>query len=148
MSKEDFEKWHKKIGEKHKGKVITKEQREKISKTLNEYFKNEESRNKISKKNKGRKLSLLTRLRMSMAKQAMSKEINMQFAKKVLQYDLDDNFLAEYESAKAAADKIGKRSGNICECCNGNRKTAYGFKWKYDEEYNKKYRKTRKNVKS
>lgn len=51
---------------------------------------------------------------------------------KVLKFDLDDNYICEFESLKDAAFSVGKtHSGNISSCCRGERKKAYGFKWKY-----------------
>ena len=50
--------------------------------------------------------------------------------KPILQYDLDGNFIREWE---CAAD-VGKEvKSNISSCAKGNRKTAYGFIWKYKE---------------
>lgn len=142
MSKEDFEKWHKKIGKKHKGKIITQEQRIKISKTLKEYFKDENNRKRLSEQKKGQKHSLSARLKMSMIKQKQMKE----YAKKVLQYDLNDNLVAEYESLQDASKKMGINPSNICACCNGKRNTCHSFKWKYDEEFNKQFRKSTNRV--
>lgn len=52
---------------------------------------------------------------------------------KVGQYDLADNFITEYDSTTAAAKALGKsgNGGHISEVCNGKRRTAYGYKWKY-----------------
>lgn len=50
----------------------------------------------------------------------------------VLQYDLNDNFIQEFESIKKADDFLstGKRN-NISNCCLGKQKSCCGFKWKY-----------------
>lgn len=52
---------------------------------------------------------------------------------KVLQYDLDNNLINVYDSAKQAAEALGKKGkgSHISEVCNGIRKTAYGFRWTY-----------------
>lgn len=54
------------------------------------------------------------------------------------QYDLNNNFIKSYPSARSAAMAIGKitQSSNgaadhILSVCKGKRKTAYGFIWKY-----------------
>ena len=48
----------------------------------------------------------------------------------ILQYDLDGNFIREWE---CAAD-VGKEvKGNICHCSKGKLKSAYGYMWKYKE---------------
>jgi hypothetical protein len=52
--------------------------------------------------------------------------------KPVLQYDLDDNFIQEFDSAASAARSLGaKNGGNISKCCKGGCKTTLGYKWKY-----------------
>lgn len=67
--------------------------------------------------------------------------------KKVYQYDLNGNFIQEFESRAAVVDyliKIGKSknkkcSSNISAVCNGKAKTAYGFIWRNEKiEENKK----------
>lgn len=143
MPKEDFEKWHKKIGEKHKGKTVSEEQRKKISKTLKEYYKDEKARERLSKNNKGKKRSLSARLKLSMSQQ----KVMAKYAKKVLQYDLENNFITSYDSLQDVKEcNKFYNLGNISACCNNHRKTAYGFKWKYDEEFNSKNRKQSKRI--
>jgi len=54
----------------------------------------------------------------------------------ILQYDLDGNFVMEHSSITSATKSIGKKyHGNIMMCCQekGNRKTAYGYIWKYKD---------------
>ena len=51
--------------------------------------------------------------------------------KPILQYDLDGNFIREWE---CAAD-VGKEvRSNIVSCLKGRYKTAYGYKWAYKED--------------
>ena len=87
----------------------------------------EESKKKISEKQKGKKLSEETRRKMSKAR------INGKQSKKVLQYTLDDEFVREWSSI-AECSRNGYAGANICKCCQGKRKSAYGFKWCYAEE--------------
>lgn len=49
----------------------------------------------------------------------------------IQQYDLQNQFVAEYQSYADAARAIGKTPAHIIQCANGERKTAYGYKWKY-----------------
>lgn len=60
-------------------------------------------------------------------------EVKICRATRVGQYDLADNFICEYCSAADAARVLGKsgHGSHISEVCNGKRKTAYGYKWKY-----------------
>lgn len=56
-------------------------------------------------------------------------------SKAVLQFSKDDQFIAEFGSAAEATEKVlGKKHSRISECCNGNRNTCGGFKWKYKED--------------
>ena len=50
--------------------------------------------------------------------------------KKVIQLDLNDNVLNEFESIKQAGQKTGALARNISSCCNGKRKSAGGYKWR------------------
>ena len=48
----------------------------------------------------------------------------------ILQYDLDGNFIREWPSATDVGLEV---QSHICDCLKGNRKTAYGYIWKYKE---------------
>lgn len=39
--------------------------------------------------------------------------------------------LRRWENSRQAAHELGFNQWSICECCRGNRKTAYGFKWRF-----------------
>ena len=63
--------------------------------------------------------------------------------KKIKQYDLNSNYLQSFNSCGQAAKylidnhyttslKTSLVSGHIGQVCNNKRKTAYGFKWKYE----------------
>ena len=54
-------------------------------------------------------------------------------AQKVAQYDLNDNFIAVYESINAAKRATNCNGHHIGEVCQGKRKTCGGFKWRYFE---------------
>ncbi len=52
--------------------------------------------------------------------------------KPVLQFDLNDNFVQEFDSASSAAKSLGyNNGGNITNCCKGRCKSILGYKWKY-----------------
>lgn len=111
----------------------------KISKTLKErnhskYYTND-VKEKISKNNKGKSkpFSDTHKIAMGIAKRKQ--------AKPVLQYDLEDNFIKEWESKGQAAFWIKSQTGKtsnltsqIKDCILGKQKTAFGFKWKYKYE--------------
>jgi len=81
----------------------------------------DERKNKISESNKGKQFNL-------------GKKYNTITFKKVIQYDLQDNFIKEWNSVKEILcymDKMKKDSIYGCLC--GKLKTAYKFKWKYKQ---------------
>jgi len=109
---------------------------EKISKTLRErnhsqYYTNE-IKQKISQNNKGKPkpFSESHKIAMGIAKRKQ--------AKPVLQYDLENNIIKEWESKGQAAawikEQTNKKSNvtsQIKDCILGRQKTAFGYKWKY-----------------
>ena len=52
--------------------------------------------------------------------------------KPVLQFSKDGELIAEYSSAREAERTTGCSNSNICECCNGKRKSCGGYIWKYE----------------
>lgn len=53
-------------------------------------------------------------------------------AKKVYQYTKDGKFIKEWDYMSLAAEELNINKANIGEVCNGNRKTAGGYIWKYE----------------
>ena len=51
----------------------------------------------------------------------------------VIQYDLYNNYIAEYSGIREAERKTGIGSSNICQCCKGNIKRTGTYVWKYKE---------------
>lgn len=60
--------------------------------------------------------------------------------KPVLQYDLNGNFVKEWEGARIAAKKCGFSRSQIAATCIGKRKSANNFLWRYktNENYPRK----------
>lgn len=52
-------------------------------------------------------------------------------SQKVLQYDLDGNFINEWPSVAEAEKFLNKKHSSISKCCRGEQKQAYGYKWAY-----------------
>lgn len=96
----------------------------------------DETRIKMSSWQIGRKMSDEAKLKMSIQKKgkkfSLERKIKMglNFKKPILQYDLYDNFIREWDSASDAAKELKINSGHISTCCRGQRKTAGRFKWK------------------
>ena len=52
-------------------------------------------------------------------------------SKPICQYTLDEKIVKTWASLTEVQRQTGFSQGNISEVANGNRKTAYGFVWKY-----------------
>ena len=59
---------------------------------------------------------------------------NKVLQKPMLQYDLNGNFIKEWNSFKEYVTKTGDNNKNIITVCKGRRKTASGFIFKYKKE--------------
>ena len=76
------------------------------------YVNGSERNKKISQKLKGRKVDWT--------------------GDKILQFDLQENFIQEWSSIRQAGFKLrGNQGESIRKCLKGLQKTAYGFIWKY-----------------
>ena len=106
-----------KMSEAHINKKLSKETKRKMSEAHKGNVRSQETRDKISKSMKGK---------------IIPKE---KLKKPVLQYDLEGNFIKEWNSGSEATIVLtnykNKCSTLISECCNGKRKTAYKFIWKF-----------------
>ena len=51
----------------------------------------------------------------------------------ITQYDINGNYIAKYKSSKEAYRILNINYSHINECCNGKRKSAGGFIWKFKE---------------
>lgn len=62
---------------------------------------------------------------------------NLKFSgkRKVKQYDMNWNFIKEYNSLKEAADATGAKWQAIQRVCLGNRQSTKGYRWEYVEDY-------------
>lgn len=69
---------------------------------------------------------------------------------KVYKYDLDGNYICEYLSMAQAARECGSlNASHISQCCNFERKLAFGFQWRtYATNKIEKYRYINSNRKS
>ncbi len=95
----------------------------------------EETREKMSKWQIGRKMSKEAKKKMSDAKigknrskESVEKSAKAQ-RKPVLQYDLKGNFIKEWESASFVSRELKINKAHIGACCRKQRKTAGKFKW-------------------
>lgn len=49
----------------------------------------------------------------------------------ILQYDLQNTLLNEFQSAQEAGRCLKKSGNQIADCASGRQKSAYGYKWQY-----------------
>ena len=94
-------------------------------------YMDEERLKKISKNNKGKRLSEEAKQKISKAKKGKTQGKEHHRSKKVAQYDKEGNLIRIYDAAREAWRKTGINSGHISECCRGGRKSAGGYIWKY-----------------
>lgn len=119
-----------------------------IESKTNHPMYNDEWRSKISKANKGRKITWANKISQSKSgktspfkgkkhseetKKKMSQHRKNNYKSNhlktpVLQFDLNSNFIKEWDSITCAKKMIG---GDIASCVIGKQKTAGGFIWKY-----------------
>ena len=53
--------------------------------------------------------------------------------KRVKQYDLQGNFIKEWKSQTDVQKELGYMQNFISRCCNGHKKTAYGYRWEFSK---------------
>lgn len=61
----------------------------------------------------------------------LSLETRLKKSKPVIQLSLDNKFIKEYSSITEAANAVGCNKSLIMRVCQGKKKTAKGFHWKY-----------------
>ena len=156
------EETRKKIGEANKGKTMSEEARKKISESMSGEkhpmfgkHHSKESKKKISDAlkgkpapNKGKPMSEESKKKLSdslkgkpaynkgipMSEEQKKKLKNGKLSKIVLQFTLDGVFIREWPSS-AECGRNGFNKSSIVGCCNGKRKSAYGYIWRYKEDY-------------
>lgn len=61
---------------------------------------------------------------------AIANKVAVKLSKTVLQFTLDDKLVKEWSSTRECG-RNGFAQSNVAACCRGERKTAYGYKWRY-----------------
>ena len=117
----------------------TKEVRDKIAKSLTGRTLSEETKKKISDAHKGKipwnkgiPISKEQREKLKQVDRSAISGANNYHAKKVIQFDINRNFIKEWDCIMNAKRKYG--SIHIEDVCQGKRKTAGGFIWEYKKE--------------
>lgn len=65
---------------------------------------------------------------------AYENKLQIPITKKILQYDLQGNFIKEWESQAEARRQL--KIIHITDCCKGKRNKAGGYIWRYKKETN------------
>lgn len=100
----------------------------------------EEIKKKISESCKGKTLSEETKKKMSESRKGCKNPMygidtgKHPRARKIKVYDKKGNFINEYPAILIACDELGldrQCCAHICKCANGERKSAYGYIWRY-----------------
>jgi hypothetical protein len=82
--------------------------------------------------NKGKPFSEEHKAKIKATRGFLKGRKNTWYARPVLQYDLEGNFIKEFVSQKEAQYIMGKpKSDGVGAVCRGEQKTAYGYKWKF-----------------
>lgn len=63
------------------------------------------------------------------------KGLSKRFSKPILQFTKNNEFVRRWNSAKDVERELGIHHSIICMCCKGKQKTAYGYKWGYEKDY-------------
>ena len=66
-----------------------------------------------------------------------AKRKGLTVGKPIQQYTLEGEYITTFPNATVAAESLGKgrpESNNIRSCAHGRRKSAYGYKWKFENE--------------
>ena len=77
------------------------------------------------------KLSEASKRQMSESHKGRFAGSNNPAARKVAQYDKNNNLIKVWDYARQASEVLGIQNTNISACCRGRLKTAGGFMWKY-----------------
>ena len=110
------------LGKKHTSKTLQKMSNIKLGKKLSQ-----ETKDKIGESKRGNQYALGNKFTKEQKNKIIEKK-----SKPIIQFDLDGNFIKEWESATKAAQFLNKYdSSSISNCLNHKIKTAYGFNWKF-----------------
>ena len=94
----------------------------------NSHYQTEEFRSKMSELTTGSNNGMYGKTISDYARRAVIER----FSKPVLQLDLNNNIINRFSSASEAERQLNGKGSHVSCCCLGKRKTAYGYKWKYE----------------
>lgn len=127
------EETRRRISESTKGKIVSNETKEKIRLSHIGLVPDIETRLKMSKFQKGKKVSKETRSRISKSSKGKNKRYHQRQGKTILQFDLDGNFIKEWNKIKDVYELYKISSSSIINCLQQRSKSSGNFIWKYKE---------------
>jgi group I intron endonuclease len=88
------------------------------------------------KKAKCHKMPNEIKLKLSLATKGRpkSEEWKKKISIPIIQYNLNNEFIKEWDSAKSIGEFFNVDSTTFIRCCKKKQKTAYGYKWQYKDE--------------
>ena len=95
----------------------------------------DETKKKIGNANRNRKNNGVSESnRTRFYKQETKDKIAQKHMLKIIQMDMDGNFIKEWNFIKEASCVLGVDNSCITKCCKGKRKSCGGFTWKYSTD--------------
>lgn len=133
-----------KISEGNKGRIMSEETKQKISKSHIGKHLSDETKRKLSEINKGHKGTPLTKEHRELllylithrTKEELERMGNAR-KKAIVQLSKDGEFIKRWDSGTDVKRELGINNSNIVACMNGRQKTAGGYKWMYESDYEK-----------
>lgn len=127
------------ISEKLKNRKYSKETLHKMREAAKGRNVSQETKDKISKGKLGKKLTLeqcanISKATIGKPKPPRTKEHKEKLRKKVIQLDLEENFIKLWDALSFAGNELGIDYTSISKVCNNKAKTAGGYKWKWENK--------------
>ena len=108
-------------GDGSNGRIITKEERARLSEAHKGYKASEENKQKMREAHK----------KFYAANPEAYKKRQSWRKIAVDMLDMDGNYIKTFKSAKEAAQEIGSSSSHITKCCKGKKGSCHNYKWRY-----------------
>ena len=121
------------ISEAHKGVPLSEAHKKALSEAHKGKRHSEATKKAMSESRKCKRHSEMTKKAISESHKGvpLSEEHIAKLSKKILQFTKSSEFIKEWPSAMEASRQLGIAQSGICRCCNGIRKYAGGYVWKY-----------------
>jgi group I intron endonuclease len=114
-----------------------KDIKRKISIRMSNRIVSKQTKNKLSEIAKNRTYSKKTKEKFKQSKLGKFGKLH-NGSKEIFQYDIEEKFIKKFDSLSDVFRETGIHISNISKVCNGFRKTAGGYVWKYKLKKNKK----------